>query len=98
MTFSTFRFCCAVAIASLLKDISGETTRMSKVPFASILMASRLAWWSCRPRPTLLPQLVDLNPEVAIRQLDKSEPMREIARSYNVNHSTISRLETALTR
>jgi hypothetical protein len=44
MTFSTFRFCCAVAIASLLKDISGETTRMSKVPFASILMASRLAW------------------------------------------------------
>jgi len=28
----------------------------------------------------------------AIRRRDNGEPMRDIARSYNVSHSTISRL------
>ena len=30
----------------------------------------------------------------ALRRRDKGEPMRDIARSYNVSHSTISRLST----
>jgi IS30 family transposase len=29
----------------------------------------------------------------AIRRRDKGEPMREIARTFNVSHSTISRLK-----
>jgi IS30 family transposase len=28
----------------------------------------------------------------ALKRRDRSEPVREIARSYNVSHSTISRL------
>jgi DNA invertase Pin-like site-specific DNA recombinase len=40
------------------------------------------------PPPKLTPQQI----REACRRRDVSEPMRDIARSYNVSHSTISRL------
>jgi DNA invertase Pin-like site-specific DNA recombinase len=42
------------------------------------------------------PKLTDHQKREAIRRRDRlGEPVREIARSYNVSHSTISRLTTA---
>jgi DNA invertase Pin-like site-specific DNA recombinase len=38
------------------------------------------------------PKLTQHQQREAIRRREKGEPMREIARSYNVSHSTISRL------
>jgi DNA invertase Pin-like site-specific DNA recombinase len=38
------------------------------------------------------PKLTPHQQREAIRRRDKDEPLREIARSYNVSHSTISRL------
>ncbi|VTZ21648.1 Serine recombinase PinE [Methylocella tundrae] len=38
------------------------------------------------------PKLTDHQKREAIKRRDKGEPMREIARTYNVSHSTISRL------
>jgi DNA invertase Pin-like site-specific DNA recombinase len=38
------------------------------------------------------PKLTDHQQREAIKRRDKGEPMREIARSYAVSHSTISRL------
>ena len=38
------------------------------------------------------PKLTAHQQREALRRRDKGEPMREIARSYNVSHSTISRL------
>lgn len=39
------------------------------------------------------PKLTQHQQREAIRRRDSGEPMREIARSYNVSHSTISRLQ-----
>jgi DNA invertase Pin-like site-specific DNA recombinase len=39
------------------------------------------------------PKLTPHQQREAIRRRDKGEPMREIARTYNVSHSTISRLQ-----
>ena len=39
-------------------------------------------------KPKLTPHQI----KEALRRRDEGEPMREIARSYNVSHSTISRL------
>jgi DNA invertase Pin-like site-specific DNA recombinase len=39
------------------------------------------------------PKLTTHQRREAIKRRDQGEPMREIARSYNVSHSTISRLE-----
>ena len=42
------------------------------------------------------PKLIDHQKREAIRRRDRlGEPVRDIARSYNVSHSTISRLTTA---
>jgi DNA invertase Pin-like site-specific DNA recombinase len=38
------------------------------------------------------PKLTGHQKNEAIRRRDKGEPMREIARTFNVSHSTISRL------
>ena len=38
------------------------------------------------------PKLTAHQAKEAIRRREAGEPMREIARSYNVSHSTISRL------
>jgi IS30 family transposase len=38
------------------------------------------------------PKLTQHQQREAIRRREKGEPMRDIARSYNVSHSTISRL------
>ena len=38
------------------------------------------------------PKLTDHQKREALKRRDKGEPMREIARTYNVSHSTISRL------
>jgi DNA invertase Pin-like site-specific DNA recombinase len=38
------------------------------------------------------PKLTDHQKREAIKRRDAGEPMREIARTYNVSHSTISRL------
>ena len=38
------------------------------------------------------PKLTPHQQREAIKRRDKGEPMREIGRSYNVSHSTISRL------
>ena len=38
------------------------------------------------------PKLTPHQQREAIKRRDKGEPVREIARSYNVSHSTISRL------
>ena len=38
------------------------------------------------------PKLTPHQMKEALRRRDNGEAMREIARSYNVNHSTISRL------
>jgi len=38
------------------------------------------------------PKLTPHQQREALRRREKGEPMREIARSYNVSHSTISRL------
>jgi DNA invertase Pin-like site-specific DNA recombinase len=40
-----------------------------------------------RPSKLTAPQMRE-----AVKRRDKGEPVREIARSYNVSHSTISRL------
>jgi DNA invertase Pin-like site-specific DNA recombinase len=40
------------------------------------------------------PKLTDHQKREALRRRDAGEPTREIARSYNVSHSTISRLTT----
>ena len=39
------------------------------------------------------PKLTEHQKREAIRRRDKGEPMREIARTFNVSHSTISRLK-----
>jgi IS30 family transposase len=39
------------------------------------------------------PKLTAHQMREAIRRRDKGEPMPEIARTYNVSHGTISRLE-----
>jgi DNA invertase Pin-like site-specific DNA recombinase len=39
------------------------------------------------------PKLTPHQQREAVRRRDKGEPMREIARTFNVSHSTISRLE-----
>jgi DNA invertase Pin-like site-specific DNA recombinase len=41
------------------------------------------------------PKLTDLQKREALKRRDAGEPMREIARTYNVSHSTISRLAPA---
>ena len=38
------------------------------------------------------PKLTDHQKREALKRRDAGEPMREIARTYNVSHSTISRL------
>ena len=38
------------------------------------------------------PKLTPHQQREAVRRRDKGEPMREIARTFNVSHSTISRL------
>jgi DNA invertase Pin-like site-specific DNA recombinase len=38
------------------------------------------------------PKLAEHRTPEAIKRRDKGEPVREIARSYNASHSTISRL------
>jgi DNA invertase Pin-like site-specific DNA recombinase len=38
------------------------------------------------------PKLTDHQKREAIKRRDNGEPVREIARTYNVSHSTISRL------
>jgi DNA invertase Pin-like site-specific DNA recombinase len=43
------------------------------------------------------PKLTPHQQREAIRRRDKGEPMREIARTFNVSHSTISRLARPLT-
>jgi DNA invertase Pin-like site-specific DNA recombinase len=40
------------------------------------------------------PKMTPRQIKEALRRRDNGEPMREIARSYNVSHSTISRLAT----
>jgi DNA invertase Pin-like site-specific DNA recombinase len=40
------------------------------------------------------PKLTPHQVKEALRRRDAGEPMRNIARSYNVSHSTISRLAT----
>jgi DNA invertase Pin-like site-specific DNA recombinase len=40
------------------------------------------------------PKLTDHQRHEAIKRRDKGEPVREIARSYAVSHSTISRLQS----
>jgi IS30 family transposase len=40
------------------------------------------------------PKLTQHQQREAIKRREKGEPMRDIARSYNVSHSTISRLTT----
>jgi IS30 family transposase len=40
------------------------------------------------------PKLTIHQAKEALRRRDAGEPVREIARSYNVSHSTISRLAT----
>jgi len=39
------------------------------------------------------PEITPHQMKEAIRRRDNGEPMREIARTYNVSHSTISRLQ-----
>ena len=39
------------------------------------------------------PKLTPHQVKEALRRRDAGEPMRDIARTYNVSHSTISRLE-----
>ncbi len=41
------------------------------------------------------PKLTPHQKQEALRRREEGEPMREIARSYNVHHSTISRLAPA---
>jgi DNA invertase Pin-like site-specific DNA recombinase len=40
------------------------------------------------------PKLISHQVKEALRRRDAGEPMRDIARSYNVSHSTISRIIT----